>query len=211
MDESLLTALRCAALTRVLEPADLERIAAAGQVLGYLPGTYIYHESQPRRCWRLVLKGQVRLQQGPRARPRVLALLSAGDSFGEGALLDDYPHSTSAYVVQPTEVFQLPRPVLADLSRDYPGLYQHLVARAAQVMAEQIRAPGIGESYLSGGVRTERDLLGTRDVPDTRYYGIQTLRAVENFPITGIRISQYPLLVRALAAVKEASALANRE
>ena len=43
------------------------------------------------------------------------------------------------------------------------------------------------------------------------YYGVQTLRATENFPITGIPISQYPYLVNALAAVKEAAALANRD
>ena len=211
MDTSVLRALRSASLTRQLDPADIDRIAAAGQVLGYLPGTYIYHERQPRRCWRLILKGRVQLQQGPRARPRVLAVLGEGDSFGEGALLDDYPHSTSACVLEPTEMFELPRPALAALSRDHPDLYHRIVGRAAQVMAEQIRAPGIGESYLSGGVRTEQDLLGTREVPAAHYYGIQTLRAVENFPITGIPISQYPLLVRALAAVKEASALANRE
>ncbi|MGQ0814136.1 MAG: aspartate ammonia-lyase [Gemmatimonadota bacterium] len=59
--------------------------------------------------------------------------------------------------------------------------------------------------------RREKDLLGTRDIPDRHYYGIQTLRAVENFPITGIRISQYPHLINALAAVKEAAALANQE
>ena len=41
------------------------------------------------------------------------------------------------------------------------------------------------------------------------YWGIQTLRAVENFPITGTTISAYPQLVRALAQVKHAAVLAN--
>jgi aspartate ammonia-lyase len=59
--------------------------------------------------------------------------------------------------------------------------------------------------------RREKDLLGARDVPAGHYFGIQTLRAVENFPITGIRISQYPHLINALAAVKQAAALANNE
>jgi aspartate ammonia-lyase len=60
-------------------------------------------------------------------------------------------------------------------------------------------------------VREEHDLLGTRSLSDALYYGVQTLRAVENFPITGIAISQYPHLVNALAAVKEAAAEANRD
>src|SRR5690606_37750990 len=52
---------------------------------------------------------------------------------------------------------------------------------------------------------------GERDVPDNVYYGIQTLRAVENFPMTGIPIAQYSALVNALAAVKEAAAAANEQ
>jgi aspartate ammonia-lyase len=58
-------------------------------------------------------------------------------------------------------------------------------------------------------VRTEKDFLGTKEVPEDAYYGIQTLRAVENFPITGYRI--HGELIRALAMVKKAAALANME
>ena len=64
--------------------------------------------------------------------------------------------------------------------------------------------------YISGRTRREHDLLGDRDVPSEFYYGIQTLRAVENFPITGISISHFPDLVVALAEVKLAAARANR-
>ena len=60
-------------------------------------------------------------------------------------------------------------------------------------------------------VRIEHDLLGDRGVPAAAYYGVHTLRALENFPITGTAISIYPDLVRALACVKQAAAHANRE
>ena len=59
--------------------------------------------------------------------------------------------------------------------------------------------------------RKEHDLLGDRAVPATAYYGVHTLRALENFPITGTSISIYPDLVTALACVKQAAALANNE
>jgi aspartate ammonia-lyase len=59
--------------------------------------------------------------------------------------------------------------------------------------------------------RTEHDLLGNREVPVDAYYGVHTLRALENFPISKIPISTYPNLVKALAYVKEACALANHE
>jgi aspartate ammonia-lyase len=60
-------------------------------------------------------------------------------------------------------------------------------------------------------VRIEHDLLGERAVPADAYYGIHTLRALENFPITGTPISIYPDLVMALACVKQAAAIANSE
>jgi aspartate ammonia-lyase len=59
--------------------------------------------------------------------------------------------------------------------------------------------------------RMEHDLLGKKAVPAGRYYGIQTLRAVENFSITGIPISHYPHLIVSLAYIKKAAALANQE
>jgi aspartate ammonia-lyase len=59
--------------------------------------------------------------------------------------------------------------------------------------------------------RLEHDLLGEREVPSERYYGIQTLRALENFNITGIPIAHYPQLIRSLAYIKKAAALTNME
>ena len=53
--------------------------------------------------------------------------------------------------------------------------------------------------------RREHDLLGEREVPAEAYWGIPTLRAVENFPITGIPIGHFPELIRALALVKQAA------
>ena len=59
--------------------------------------------------------------------------------------------------------------------------------------------------------RLEHDLLGEREVPETAYWGVHTLRAVENFPITGVPVGHFPELVKALAMVKQAAARANRK
>lgn len=59
--------------------------------------------------------------------------------------------------------------------------------------------------------RMEHDLLGERETPADAYYGVHTLRALENFQISGISISKYPNLIRALACVKQACAQANLE
>ena len=57
--------------------------------------------------------------------------------------------------------------------------------------------------------RTEKDSLGFKEVPADAYYGIQTARAIENFPISGLRA--HATLIRAIAMVKEAAAEANRD
>ncbi|WP_313356389.1 aspartate ammonia-lyase [Microbacterium sp.] len=59
--------------------------------------------------------------------------------------------------------------------------------------------------------RTETDSIGSIEIPGDAYYGVHTLRAEQNFPITKRPISVYPDLVRGLAMVKQASARANKE
>ena len=60
-------------------------------------------------------------------------------------------------------------------------------------------------------VRIEHDLVGDKEIPADAYYGVHTVRAVENFAITGATIAQFPDLITALASVKQAAARANRE
>ncbi len=57
--------------------------------------------------------------------------------------------------------------------------------------------------------RVEKDSIGAKDVPADVYYGVQSLRAAENFPITGLRM--HPELIRSRAGSKKAAARANRE
>ncbi len=60
-------------------------------------------------------------------------------------------------------------------------------------------------------VRVEEDLLGPKEVPAQAYYGIHTVRAIENFPISGTTINDVPEMIRGMVMVKKAAALANRE
>lgn len=59
--------------------------------------------------------------------------------------------------------------------------------------------------------RIEHDLLGDEKVPSSAYYGIQTLRALANFNITGVPIGHFPELIKGLAIVKQAAARVNGE
>lgn len=57
------------------------------------------------------------------------------------------------------------------------------------------------------GFRIEKDFLGEKEIPNESYYGVQTMRAIENFPITGYQIDES--LINAMAIVKKSAALAN--
>jgi aspartate ammonia-lyase len=89
-------------------------------------------------------------------------------------------------------------------------------------MNMRVKSPAVTAAVLlaiSGGfaahaaapTRTEHDLLGDRQVPAEAYYGVQTLRALENFQISGIDINHYPEFIDAFAIVKLAAARANTE
>lgn len=64
---------------------------------------------------------------------------------------------------------------------------------------------------LNTQTRTEKDLLGEKEIPGDAYYGVQTARALENFQISGMPTSFYGDYVRAFAMVKLAAARANNE
>ncbi|MCK9287992.1 MAG: aspartate ammonia-lyase [Sphaerochaetaceae bacterium] len=59
--------------------------------------------------------------------------------------------------------------------------------------------------------RIEHDLLGDKNIPADVYYGIQTMRAIENFVISEIPISNFPLFIQSLAHIKKAAAITNME
>jgi aspartate ammonia-lyase len=62
---------------------------------------------------------------------------------------------------------------------------------------------------MASPTRTERDLLGEREVPASALWGVHTLRALENFPLSGRRVA--PALIHAFGLVKQAAARANRD
>jgi aspartate ammonia-lyase len=165
-----------------------------------------------------VASGTIAVEKGRNGRPVRLVTLGAGQALGEGLLLDESPHGTSARTVQRTEAFVITADQVKEMLKEYPALYAALVARAARSISQRLAATdatlvGHGRTLGFTGARTRRehDLLGDRDVPEDALYGVQTLRALENFPITGIALREFPVLIEALGAVKEAAAIANAE
>jgi len=181
-------------------------------------GDMLFREGEPRRMFAIITAGSIAIEKNESGGSVRLATLGAGEAIGEGLLLDDSAHGTSGRAVEPTTALVVTAEKAKKLLSDQPAVYAALVARAARSISSRLRAVdatlvGRGRTLGFGGssVRVEHDLLGEREVPEQALYGINTLRALENFPITGIALREFPGLIIALAAVKEAAAMTNSE
>ncbi|MEO7363201.1 MAG: aspartate ammonia-lyase [Gemmatimonadaceae bacterium] len=186
--------------------------------LALTPDCLLFQEGQPRERFAILVSGAVAIEKESEGKSTRLVTFGAGDAVGEGLLLDESPHGTTARAIMPGTALIMTRAQLDDLTKESPQLYAALVARAARSISERLRRAdatlvGRGRSLGFGGHRTrvEHDLLGDREVPDEALYGVQTLRALENFPISGEPLREFPELIEALAAVKEAATMANHE
>ena len=206
--------LRACELFADLNDDALDLLAAAAEPLELPAGATLYTKGAPRRACFLLLDGQVEILRGGVDEPERLAVLRAGDALGEGSLLQASLHTTSARALTPVSLLVLQREaVRANLAADGAAAVE-VLSRVALAIGRRLQYASSGpvgrdKAYGSGATRTEHDLLGDREVPADALYGVQTLRAVENFPISGVHLSHFPTLVRALAMVKQAAARAN--
>lgn len=88
-----------------LEKSDLERIARAVVPRSYSPGDQIVKEGDQAVAFYIITKGKVDVRKGDKS----VNTLSAGESFGEMALLDGHPRSTSLYALEETECLAMTR------------------------------------------------------------------------------------------------------
>ena len=218
MTASVRDRLRQAEFVSTLTDSALHQLAKLVAPETFECDDVLFEEGAPRQFMAIIMSGSVAIEKGKSGRPVRLVTIGTGESLGEGLLLDDSPHGTSARALQRTEAFVLRADQVKEMLKEYPALYAALVSRAARSISQRLAATdatlvGHGRTLGFTGARTrsEHDLLGDRDVPEDALYGVQTLRALENFPITGIALREFPVLIEALAAVKEAAALANAE
>jgi aspartate ammonia-lyase len=214
MNETIELLQTCEILGRLDRPL-LEMLAGVAQRRRFALGDALFASGDQRELFWLLVSGhvEVRVESGDAAG--TVVILGPGDSLGEAGLLEPGIHSATARAASAVEALELPvAAIRRRLENDAPAAMQ-LFASVARVMVRRLqysssRRAGWELVYRPGATRTEHDLLGEREVPADALYGVQTLRAVENFPITGIRLGHFPHLIRALAMVKQAAARANR-
>ncbi|MGE5352558.1 MAG: aspartate ammonia-lyase [Acidobacteriota bacterium] len=183
----------------------------------YPANSIVFAENTPRKNLFIIYEGEIELfKKTPFGEEKRLSFFSKYDFLGEGALMDDSPHSTSARTLLNSMLLKISREKFHELFKQNSTLGSKILSRIARVISRRMKQTNshmvnAAAEFESGRTRLEHDLLGEREVPQEFYYGVQTLRAIENFNISGITLAQYPVLIQALAMVKKAAAIANYE
>jgi len=177
----------------------------------YQSQDYLFTQGSPRKNIYIIFEGEVELfTKSVYGEEKRMTLFRKGDFFGEGSIMDDAPHSTSARISMPSNILLLNTGFLSE----HGAIAVKLFSNVAKVISRRMQHANSmvqqsASQYISGRTRTEHDLLGDREVPDESYYGVQTLRAMENFKISGVSLNFFPDLIDGLAMVKMAAAKAN--
>lgn len=179
----------------------------------YNTNDLLFEENALRKDLFLIYEGEVELfKKNIYNEEKKLSFFKKGDFLGEGSLAQNSKHSTSARAIETTRVLTVKK----DFFIQNGGAALKILGTVAQVISRRMRHANnrmvnTAAQYEAGETRVEHDLLGERNVPKEAYYGIQTMRGMENFNISGVSLNFYPVLVQALAMVKKAAAKANKE
>jgi aspartate ammonia-lyase len=200
-----------------LNDADLQLFVDAFKKKMVARDEYLYQRGDLRTNMFIILSGEVEILNGSEDQAlSAIANLGEGNFIGEGLMLEATAHSTSCRAAISTEVLTIDKDSIDSIFDRSPTAARQVLSAVAQTVAFRLKTANFSST---GGVvfneraatRMEHDLLGDREVPGDAYYGVQTLRAIENFKITGSVVGDYPDFVRALAMVKKACAIANNK
>ena len=197
------------------DESELDLVAEKIQIKKIEKDSLLFSENNERVYVYMIYEGEVELfQRTAFGQEKRLSFFSKFDFLGEGSLIDDSPHSTSARALLDTLIVVVKCAELKEMMKNNGSMAIKLYSKISEVISRRLRrtntrATNVGAQYESGRMRKEHDLLGDRNVPQEKYYGVQTLRALENFNISGQAINTFPHIVEAFGMVKMAAAKAN--
>ena len=179
----------------------------------YSKGELLFEENGPRKDIFIILKGEIELFKTVHFGAETkLSYFSKGDFLGEGSWASDSPHSTSARASVEAIVFSINKKYFEKNGLAAVKIFSNIARVISRRMRHaNNRMVNVAAQYESGRTRREHDLLGERNVPNEYLYGVQTLRAIENFNISGVTLNFFPVIIKALGMVKLAAAKANTE
>ena len=198
------------------DPQDLGVIAKGARLREWRQGEWLFHESTPYEWMGIIEEGEVEVVGGARGDEHILYTLGTGSMVSVGAILGNTTHFAGGRTRTGARLWVITRETMDHARQETPRAYQRVVERIAQRSADRTglrpdTALGVSAARPLLTPRTECDQLGCREVPGRAYYGVQTLRAVENFAISGVALRGFSRFIDGLAFVKKAAALANTE
>jgi aspartate ammonia-lyase len=218
MDKSIIQSfLKRIELFKDLKDNQLQAVVDKITVENFPKDKNVFTENNTRENLSIIYEGEVELfKTTPYSGEKRLSIFGKYDFLGEGALMDDSPHSTTARATVDSIILRLSRDKFKELMVEHNDVAMDILSKIARVISRRMssantRSVNLAAQYQSGRTRSEHDLLGDREVPNEVYYGVQTLRAIENFNISGLTLNFHPVIIQALAMVKMAAAKTNNE
>ena len=177
---------------------------------------YLFHQGDDREYLYVILEGELDLIDMSFGIEKIYLTIGPGTVLGEPLLVEKDRYSLSGRSVTNGIYARISASQIEMIKADNIALYAELVVQSSRLMARRMANAsrgdrGYGELMRTGDTRTEEDMLGEKHVPRQSLWGIHTLRALENFNITGIRLDHFPQFVDALATIKRAAAVVNAE
>lgn len=185
------------------DPQDLGVIAKGERLREWRPGEWLFHESAPYEWTGIVEEGEVEIVGGARGDGHILYTLGKGSMVAVGAILGNTTHFAGVRTRTGARLWVIARETMDHARQENPQAYHRVLARIAQRSGDRTglrpdTALGVSAAGPLPAPRTERDQLGCREVPGRAYYGVQTLRAAENFAISGVMLRDFSRFIDGL-------------
>ncbi|QDU68392.1 aspartate ammonia-lyase [Engelhardtia mirabilis] len=192
-------------------------LAAVAERRSYVRGEVVFEEGDARVEFLRIVSGRVDVtaRRFDGAEDHLVSYGPA-ETLGEGVLLEGSMHSSTGRAGVDTVVVAFPRAELVRILRENSEGRAIVLGAAVKILTRRLDQTATVDQaevrqFTTGKHRAESDSLGPMEVPFDAYWGAQTQRALDNFQISSQRLFDFPTLVRALAAVKQAAARANRD
>jgi len=217
MSEQILATLKLSKICELLNGDDIQLLSTFFCQNFYNTKQFVFKENFPKNELLLIQDGQIEIQKTDIFDEiKVISHYGSGDCICESALIENALHNTTAQAIMPVKLISIKKEKFNELSITFPQIALKIITQIAKILSLRIGNANVHlanqtSDFLDGSTRHEHDLLGNKEVPQGVLYGIQTLRALENFHISNSYLYNFPVLIQSLAMVKKASAIANKE
>ncbi len=197
-----------------LSDEDIKQMATHAIEKNYRAGDTVYLSGTFTTIVHVVAKGEVMLvRTTDLGLEEQTGLFSPYEAFSVAAVVDNQVvHANQGKATEETVILEIPHAFF----KEHPLIVAKLAAKVVERLNQYLRKSNNRNIrsvvyYITGKTRMEHDSLGNKEINNDYYFGVQTLRALENFNITGVPMSAYRQFIKAMAIVKLAACRANAQ